>query len=109
MNKLNYLWAVPTLFVASVIVGALGGDTTHYQCKYVNSIEVKVSDTSKYGDAAYLVHYSDGTIGGTSSLRGDDTNAPDGIENGVVCQTVFNWGWPYSFSNRDINNESLVK
>lgn len=106
MNKLNFIWALPALLLLSIVVGALGGDTVHYQCKYVDSVEVKVADHEKYADAAYAIHYSDGTVGADTTLG---SNAPLGLDRGAVCKTIFEWGFPYSATNRNIADESSVK
>lgn len=102
MNKINYLWAIPALLALSVLMGIFGSETTKYGCKYVDRIEVKVADTEKYADAVYVLHFKDGTTGASNSLGRD--SGPQGIHRGEVCKTVFQWGWPYSFTNRDVKD-----
>lgn len=106
MNKLNFLWGIPALFLSSVVVGALGGNTIHYQCKYVDKVEVRVADHEKYATALYTIKYSDGTTGVTSDV---DNSGPVGISKGTACKTVFNYGFPYQFTNHKIADESQVK
>lgn len=106
MNKLHFLWSIPALFLASVIVGALGSNTIHYQCKYVTSVTTEVPDTQKYATALYVIHYNDGTQGATSDI---DNSGPSGVDRGSACKTVFNWGFPYSGTNRNIVDQSSVK
>jgi len=106
MNKLNFLWTFPALFIVSVFVGLVGSHTTHYQCKYVKDVEIKVPDHEKYASAVYAIHYSDGTVG-VDDMFG--YNGPQGVDRGTLCRTVLQWGWPYSGTNRDIKDESTVK
>lgn len=94
------------LFAASVVVSFLGSRTIHYNCKYVNKMNVLVADHEKYMSAAYEIDYNDNTKGYVSAL---DEYAAQGIDRGAVCETVWSWGFPYNFTNRNINDESSVR
>lgn len=98
--------ALPALALFAVFVGLIGGNTSQYQCKYVEKVEVLVADHEKYTDAAYAIHYSDGTIGADNNIG---SNGPVGLSRGAVCRTVFNWGFPFSWTNRGVTDESVVR
>lgn len=105
--KVLAILALPILFVLSVAVSALGGNTAHYQCKYVESVKVAVADHEKYTDAAYTIQYSDGTVGAVNTLG--EYDGAQGLKQGAVCKTVFNWGFPYSGTNRNVTDQSAVR
>lgn len=106
MRKVQYLWALPALFLISVFVGALGGNTVNYQCKYIDNITPIVQDHGKYDTALYTIKYSDGTTGATSDI---DNDGPRGAHSGTTCKTVFNYGFPYKSTNHNVVDESQVK
>lgn len=110
MNKIKYLWALVWvllfLLAASVFRSAVGSETVSYQCKYITSVDVLVKDHEKYATALYALNYSDGTKGVTSDV---DVFGPKGSERGVACKTIFQWGFPYEFTNRNVTDESSVR
>lgn len=107
MKRYNFLWALATLLFLSFLVSAFGSHTVHYQCKYVQGVEIKVSDHEKYASAVYAIHYSDGTTGVTNSL--DTQGDLEGIKRGAACKTVLDFGWPYQATNRNVTDQSSVR
>ena len=94
------------LFVTSVIAGALGSHTDAYNCKYVTEAKVLVQDHEKYASAAYEIKYDDGTRGYVDDL---DIDAPSGLKFGSACDTMFQWGFPFEWTNREVKVEPVVK
>lgn len=103
----SVVYAVLTILVVSVVAGALNGHTEHYDCKYIISGKVLVQDHGKYDDAYYEVSYSDGTKGYTNAV-GSLYNG-DEWATGSSCQIIFQWGAPFSMTNRYVDAQSIVK